>query len=976
MEKVSLNILIVDDSSEDREKIQRLLKGNSFYVYNLLHADTGEKGLSVCRSMKTDCILLDYRLPDMDGLEFMDELGDIKTSIILLTGKGSEKVAVKAMKAGASDYLVKDDLGTDLLARSIQYAIERRQTEDELYQYRQHLEELVKERTAELKKTNKHLRQEIKERKLSEATLQESEKKYRRLFDNVPVGLYRTAPDGSILDANPSLIKLLGYPDQESVMKMNAASFYVNLEDRTRWKAEIEKKGALTDWEIQLCRPDGEHIWVNMSCHAFKDCDQKVRYYEGSVKDITAQKKAEQNIRQQNIILQGINKVMMEALTCENQYEVANICLSVAEDLTKSRFGFIGEVNNEGLFDTIAISNPGWDTCQMPDSKATILTKNMAIRGLDRMIIVHGKSRIVNNPASHPDRVGFPDGHPEVTCFLGIPLKQGKKTIGIIGLGNKESGYDKADQKTVETLASTFTAALKHRQMETRMQESEERFRSMCDTAKDAVIMIDNEANISYWNTSAQNIFGYSVKEVMGKKLHPLIVPHHYHEAYTVGFDEFKTTGKGPGIGKTLEFELMKKDGAIFPVELSVSATKLKGKWNVVGILRDISERRRKNQALKKSNRALKVLSDCNTILIHAESEQELLKDICRVIVDVGRYPMAWIGFARQNKEIYPVAQKGFEKNDFNKMNLNWEDTESDLCPIGAAIQTGKVFVCENLLDDPTCAALRPEAKRFGYASLVAFPLVADKNSFGVLNIYAKESDAFNDKEIKLLSELSKDLTFGIVTLRTRSERDKVKQKLEQTLENLRKSMGATIQVMASTVEIRDPYTAGHQKRVTTIARAIATEMNLPEDKIAGIRMAGIIHDLGKIAVPAEILSKPGKISGAEFSIIKGHPQVAYDLLKDVDFPWPIASIIWQHHERMDGSGYPHGLAGEDILPEARIIAVADVVEAMASHRPYRAALGIETALEEISRNKGTFYDPEVADACLTLFKEKGFKIE
>jgi putative nucleotidyltransferase with HDIG domain len=162
---------------------------------------------------------------------------------------------------------------------------------------------------------------------------------------------------------------------------------------------------------------------------------------------------------------------------------------------------------------------------------------------------------------------------------------------------------------------------------------------------------------------------------------------------------------------------------------------------------------------------------------------------------------------------------------------------------------------------------------------------------------------------------------------------------------------------------------------VANLARAISSEMGLPNENVEGIRIAGIIHDMGKILVPAEILSKPGRLTENEFGIIKSHPQVGYDILKNIDFPWPVAQIVLQHHERMDGSGYPQGLQSEKILLEARILAVADVVEAMASHRPYRAALGIDKALEEISRNSGVLYDPEAVNACLKLFNEKGFKL-
>ena len=178
------------------------------------------------------------------------------------------------------------------------------------------------------------------------------------------------------------------------------------------------------------------------------------------------------------------------------------------------------------------------------------------------------------------------------------------------------------------------------------------------------------------------------------------------------------------------------------------------------------------------------------------------------------------------------------------------------------------------------------------------------------------------------------------------------------------------------TVEARDPYTSGHQKKVSRLARAIAQDMALPNDTIDNIRMAGIIHDIGKISVPAEILSKTSKLTDMEFSLIKIHSQSGYDILKDAELPHPIAEIVLQHHERLDGSGYSHGLKDGQIILEARIVAVADVVEAMSSHRPYRPALGIEAALEEIEKHKGILYDKKVVEICSQLFKEKEFRFE
>ncbi|MCF8076815.1 MAG: response regulator [Desulfotignum sp.] len=192
----------------------------------------------------------------------------------------------------------------------------------------------------------------------------------------------------------------------------------------------------------------------------------------------------------------------------------------------------------------------------------------------------------------------------------------------------------------------------------------------------------------------------------------------------------------------------------------------------------------------------------------------------------------------------------------------------------------------------------------------------------------------------------------------------------------LKKSLSGTVQVIVAMVEKRDPYTAGHQQRVAQLACAIAKEMNLADDIVEGIGMAGIIHDLGKIAIPAEILSKPTPLTDEEFSLIKLHPRAGYDILKDIEFPWPVAQIAFQHHERMDGSGYPQGLKGDEILLEAGIMAVADTVEAMASHRPYRPALGLDAALEEIKKGKGTLYDAKVVDACVRLFSENRFQFD
>jgi HD-GYP domain-containing protein (c-di-GMP phosphodiesterase class II) len=227
-----------------------------------------------------------------------------------------------------------------------------------------------------------------------------------------------------------------------------------------------------------------------------------------------------------------------------------------------------------------------------------------------------------------------------------------------------------------------------------------------------------------------------------------------------------------------------------------------------------------------------------------------------------------------------------------------------------------------------------------------------------------------------LIREIN-DLSCRIAELeKSDAERMQAKEALSRSLENLKKATGFIIDVIVMVVETRDPYMSGHQRRVTDLARSIAAEMNLSGDIIDGIGMAGLIHDVGKISIPTEILGQPRKLNDVEYSLVKTHPEIGYQMLKDIDFYRPVALIVYQHHERINGTGYPQGIKGEDIILEAKILGVADVVEAICRHRPYRPASGVDNALKEISQYSGVLYDPEVVGACTKLFNEKGFRFK
>jgi PAS domain S-box-containing protein len=302
---------------------------------------------------------------------------------------------------------------------------------------------------------------------------------------------------------------------------------------------------------------------------------------------------------------------------------------------------------------------------------------------------------------------------------------------------------------------------------------------------------------------------------------------------------------------------------------------------------------------------------------------------------------------------------------------------------VSPSVKTMREYEPEEMLNQSFLDSLTPSSQDLAMKT-VAEVMALEKSTDGKMNISRtlqlemirkNGTVVWTEMKFSLLRDEDQRPVGILGVARDITERKQAEEELRQTLDSLGKAFRTTIQVMVSAVETRDPYTAGHQVRTADLAGAIAVEMRLLPDRIIGIRMAGSIHDIGKLSIPAEILSKPSKLTTIEFSLIKEHSRHGYEMLKDVESPWPLAEIVYQHHERMDGSGYPRNLKGDEILMEARVMAVADVVEAMASHRPYRSALGIDAALAEIENNRGELYDAEVVDTCLKLFREKNFQL-
>ncbi len=452
------------------------------------------------------------------------------------------------------------------------------------------------------------------------------------------------------------------------------------------------------------------------------------------------------------------------------------------------------------------------------------------------------------------------------------------------------------------------------------LRDAEYRYRTLFQTAGDAIFINDLEGRLLEVNNEACRLLGYAPDELLNLTVSD-IVSALYAPRRAEILQQLQATGH-----LVFENELVTRDGRIIPTECSSRLMDLQGLPAVLSIARDITDRKAADEALRSTRESLELA----------------LKG-----ADLGTWDWNNKTGAMTFNERW-AEMLGYRLDEIEPHFNSWEKLvhPEDLPAVRAALK----------------------AHLEGRPSFYETEHRLQHKSGEWIWVLDKGKVIERDDHGQPLRTCGTHLD---ITARKQAE-----EALKASLARVTEVQDGTIEALATVTVARDPYTAGHQRRVTQLACAVARELGLPADRVAGLRVMGLLHDMGKISSPAEILSKPGKLSDTEFALVKSHAQAGYEIVKEIQFPWPVAEVILQHHERMDGSGYPQGLTGPDIILEARILAVADVVEAMASHRPYRPALGIEKALEEIAQKKGVLYDPEVVDACLRLFNEKGFQFD
>lgn len=391
-------------------------------------------------------------------------------------------------------------------------------------------------------------------------------------------------------------------------------------------------------------------------------------------------------------------------------------------------------------------------------------------------------------------------------------------------------------------------------------------------------------------------------------------------------------------------------------------------------LLRDITESWHLAEERHFIERLYRTLSFCNQALVRAQDERELAQGVCNGLVQHGgyRYCTVSVWLDGKNTGYWQIAWSSGENlpeeiiRRLHQISRDFIDAEL------AHLLTRPADARRHSVDIP--------ANEFGTDSatplaIECYPLINAETGLGALIVASTPSEFNRTQEFGLIEELAGDLAFGLETLRLRATAARLETEHTEHIQRERDQLAATVEAIAALVEMRDAYTAGHQRRVRRLALRLGELLGLAKDRLDGLAFAAGIHDIGKIQVPAEILAKPSRLSSAEFEIIKAHPEAGAATLAPIVFPWPVAEIIRQHHERMDGSGYPRGLRGDEILLEARILAVADIVEAMSTHRPYRPAHPLLDTFQFLRQQRGIQLDAAVVDACLHLLIEERFKV-
>ena len=1007
--QTELRILLLEDVPTDAELMENALREAGLF-FTTKRVDTRETFIRALEEFKPDIVLADYKLPAFDGASALKIVRQQYPTVpvVMVTGAMGDEKAIELLKLGARDYVLKDrlvQLGSAVQrALSVEHGIRARKAAEqalrqseadlrtlverspiamlvdvgvdadekivmmnqkftELFGYTMadvpdthhwwplaypdeaYREELRAEWTRRVEKAiqshgdiepmeatvtcKKGLRRYIR---ISLASIgnrniitfedlterKQAQEELERFFNLIPDLVCVASTDGYFLKINPAWQETLGYTIQEILSKPFLD--FVHPDDRAATIKELDRQlsgEATVQFSNRYCCKDGSYKWLEWK--TTPAVDGKLLF--ASARDITEHKIAEERIRFSEALLRQTQS--LAAIGSWRLYVPRNEL--VWSDETYRLFGIpVGTPLRYEAF--IGYVHP--DDRAMVDSAWQAALKG-APYFVQHRIVVNGATRWVEEHAE----------------------------LEFDAQGNLNSGMGAVQDIT------------ERKQAENTLRLHSEILRNLSE----GIIMIRaSDGVIVFTNPQFERLFGYEPDELLGKHVSILNAPDEKSpEAVAAAIiGELVQAGKWSG-----EVHNIKKDGTTFWCYASASSfdhSQFGKAW--VTVHEDITERKLAGMRIQKLTRLYATLSQTNGTIVRATNREELLCSICKTAVTHGKFAMAWWGLMDEMTHmVKPLCHSGAENGYLTDIAVSADDVPAGRGPTGTAIRENRISYVNDYATNERTMPWREAALKHGFRGAAGLPLRFKGKVIGALTLYTDEPDFFDTDQMNLLEEMATDISFALDGFEREAQRQQAEGERETALHKLRKALEGSIQIAASISETRDPYTAGHQQRVGQLAEAIAVEMGLSQAQAEGIRFGSMIHDIGKIGVPAEILSKPSRLTPLELQLVQTHARSGYEIVKGIEFPWPVAQMILQHHERLDGSGYPAGLKGNDILLEARVIAVADTVEAMSSHRPYRPGLGMDAALTEITGASGVRYDQQAVEACLRLIREKDF---
>jgi len=797
--------------------------------------------------------------------------------------------------------------------------------------------------------------------------IRHSREQYQSVTDDLPGLINRFLPDGTITFVNQECCRFFGKTYQELV-GTNIQST-IPEEDRESVMSDVAsltKESPIQVFENKVIKYGGEIRWIRWTDRALFDDKGQKTSIQSFGEDITMVKKAEEKEQQHLQSIAFLSETAMQFVNLPPENDIYHFIGEQIRELTGESIVVVNSIDNaKGILTTRAVIGTG---------KYAKDIMKLTGRNPEGMEYDANDENLayLNDGKLHDYKDGlygiFLGTVPKPTCRTIEKLLHLNKiyTIGFVQskrlFGNAAiflpQGVELVNKETIKLFIEQASIAIQRRQAEQALHREQDKAQKYLDIAEVIILVLNKKGEITLINQKGNHILGYKEGELIGANWFETCLPEKDKHKVKQFFNKIMA-------GEIKSFEYV--EGQI----LTKSGEEKIIAWHNT-VLRD------------EKGHNIGTLSSGEDITKRVRAEQ-LLNALNQAAVSMGT--------ARTQQEIFNAIARELKQIDISCMLFPLDETRSRLITKFISHESSIIKPLEKLV------GLKYENFSFPIDTVDVYrrvikekeTLLKDTSEHTVRQMFPKLSK----KIITLLVKLSQgkrtistpliveNEAIGMLLLQSGSLilediptaiafADQLSSAWNKIglLQNLRKTVEGTIHTIAATVEARDPYTAGHQTRVADLAAAIASEMKLTDDQVEGIKMAGIIHDLGKVQIPAEILSKPGKISELEYKIIQTHPQVGFDLLKEIEFPWPIAEMVLQHHEKMDGSGYPQGLKGDEIMIEARILAVSDIVEAMSSHRPYRPAHGIEEALAQIKQDKGTLLDPDVVNACLKIFKE------